>query len=58
LSRPLDPPIGASLGRIALRRVAVEARGPDALFDAMARMAARLASAARDDRAAPEAPAS
>lgn len=58
MSRPLDPPIGASLGRIALRRVAVEAPGSDAYFDAMARMAARLATAARDERRAPEAPAS
>lgn len=58
MSRPQDPPIGVSLGRIALRRVTVEAPGSDAFFEAMARMAARLASAARDERRAPEAPAS
>lgn len=53
MTRAPDAPIGASIARIALRRVGVEASRPDA-YEAMARMAARLAAAAHEERTAPE----
>jgi len=53
LIRVPDAPIGASIARIALRRVGVEAIRPDA-YEAMAHLAARLAAAAQEERTAPE----
>jgi hypothetical protein len=53
LTRAPGAPIGASIARIALRRVGVEASRPDAC-EAMARMAARLAAAAQEGQTAPE----